>query len=297
MDSKLVVEQMAGRWQVKHPDMRTRRRAAAEVVRQLPEVTFRHVPRERNGHADRLANEAMDAAARGESWVPTGTRSPAPANAPARGWGSSTGAPTVTLLLRHGSTALTVERRFSGVGDPPLSDRGRAEAQAAADRLASSTAEVVVSSPLRRARETAELVAGRLGLEVAVEAAFRETDFGDWEGCTLEEVRQRWPAELANWQADYRVAPPGGESFAATTRRVRAGLDRLLAAHSRRTVVVVAHVTPIKTAVRLALEAPPGALFRMHLDPCALSVVDWYAEQPIVRVLNDTAHLTGRVPA
>ncbi len=289
MDSKLVVEQMAGRWQVKHPDMRALRREAAEVVRRLPAVTFRHIRRELNGHADRLANEAMDAAARGEDWSP----SPAAANRPAPGWPSSIATATVTMLLRSASTALSAERRFSGMGDVPLVERGRAEAAAAAARLATRGGiDAVVCSPLGRARGTAEAVAGRLGLPVTFDDAFRETDFGNWEGHTLAEVAEKWPAELAAWRADVRVAPPAGESFAVATARLRTGLARLLAGHAGRTVLVVTHGTPIRTLVRLALGAPPSALYRMDLDPGGLSTVEWYADgEAVVRLLNDTAHL------
>lgn len=300
MDSKLVVEQMAGRWQVKHPDMRALRLQAAEVVRRLPAVRFRHIRRELNGHADRLANEAMDAAARGEVWSPAAVdpsdltaRTSSPGWGGTPGWGAAIAPPTVTLLLRHGSTALSGEKRFSGLGDVPLDSRGREQATLAAARLAArGDVDVLISSPLRRALETAELVGHRLGLPVAVEEGFRETDFGEWEGATFAEVQEKWPTELAAWLGDPGVAPPAGESFVQTTRRVQEGLGRLLATHADRTVLLVSHVTPIKTLVRLALEAPAGVLYRLHLDPAGLSVVDWYADgRAVVRLLNDTAHL------
>ena len=131
--------------------------------------------------------------------------------------------PTTTLLLRHGQTPLSVDKRFSGTGDPALTDTGRRQAAAAAVRLAGSGATAVVSSPLRRARETAALVAEALGLDVEVEDGLRETDFGDWEGYTFGEVREKWPAEMDAWLASTAVAPPFGESFDATAVRVRAG--------------------------------------------------------------------------
>jgi probable phosphoglycerate mutase len=235
MDSKLVVEQMSGRWQVKHPAMKPLAAEATALVRRLPRVRFSWIPRAQNSHADRLANEAMDAAARGEVWRPGGDSGPADAAdawlaehepapptasapAPQPVWRDAPSmTPTTTLLLRHGQTALSVEKRFSGTGDPPLTEVGRAQAAAAAARLATSGATAVVSSPLRRARETAELVAEALGVELAVEPGLRETDFGDWEGCTFAEVRERWPRELDAWLADPAVAPPFGESFDATT--------------------------------------------------------------------------------
>ena len=308
MDSKLVVEQMSGRWQVKHPDMKPLAREAAALVARLPRVRFSWIPREQNKHADRLANEAMDAAARGLVWRAGGDTGPAdaadtwlaaaPAAAPAAppnrlsGWQDSPSPPTTTLLLRHGQTPLSIDRRFSGIGDPDLTDLGRAQAAAAAVRLASSAATAVVSSPLARARQTAAAVADALGLAVEVEEGLRETDFGDWEGYTFGEVRKKWPREMEAWLGSTAVSPPFGESFDETTTRVRQARDRVLSRHGGKTVVLVSHVSPIKTLLRLALEAPPSALYRIHLDLACLSEVQWFADGPaVVRSLNDTHHL------
>jgi probable phosphoglycerate mutase len=201
---------------------------------------------------------------------------------------------TSLLLLRHGETPLSVDRRFSGVGDPELTARGLAQAEAAAAALSREPhhIDVIVSSPLKRAQQTAQAVAARTGLDVIVEEGLRENDFGAWEGHTFAEVRDRWPQELTDWLADPSIAPPGGESFDQTAHRVRLATDRLLAAHPGRTVLVVSHVTPIKTMLRFALLAPAAALYRMHLDVACLSVIDHYPDGPaVVRSLNDTSHL------
>ena len=319
MDSKLVVEQMSGRWQVKHPDMKPLARQAAALVARLPRVRFTWIPREQNKHADRLANEAMDAAAKGLVWRAGGDSGKADAadawlaepeaptvaapaaqapQATGTGWSGTAGRATTMLLLRHGQTALSVEKRFSGTGDPQLTDVGKAQAAAAAARLASSGAEVVVSSPLSRARQTAEAVGAALDLDVEVEEGFRETDFGDWEGFTFADIRQKWPRELDAWLASSAVAPPFGESFDATTTRVRQARDRVLVRHGGKKVVVVSHVSPIKTLLRLALDAPPTSLYRMHLDLACLSEVQWFSDGPaVVRSLNDTHHLDGLAEA
>ena len=201
---------------------------------------------------------------------------------------------TSLLLLRHGETPLSVERRFSGLGDPELTPNGIAQAEAAAARLSRKpyNLQVIVSSPLRRARVTAEIVAARAGLEVIVEEGLRETDFGDWEGYTFTEIQRRWPDELAAWLADPSAAPPGGESFGVVAQRVEATRDLLLERYEGKTVLVVSHVTPIKMLLRLALLAPLAALYRMHLDLAALSLVEYYADGPaVVKAFNDTSHL------
>ncbi|MGW7070128.1 bifunctional RNase H/acid phosphatase [Streptomyces sp. NPDC054855] len=359
MDSKLVVEQMSGRWKIKHPDMKP---LAAEAARVFPpaQVTYEWIPRAENKHADRLANEAMDAGKRGEQWsaadstaeldaqsaraarqaseppgppgdaaagaakaraalaerrtpeaVPeaipgtgagddvraAGNVAAAQAAAPPVGWAvpADLGAPATFVLLRHGETALTPQKRFSGSGgsDPALSDVGREQAERAAAAFAArGTIQAIVSSPLKRCQETAQAVAARLGLDVRVDDGLRETDFGAWEGLTFGEVRARQPEELNAWLASPDAAPPGGESFAEVAHRVSAARDRLTAEYAGRTVLLVTHVTPIKTLVRLALGAPPESLFRMELSAASVSAVAYYGDgNASVRLLNDTSHL------
>jgi broad specificity phosphatase PhoE/ribonuclease HI len=321
MDSKLVVEQMSARWKVKHPDMKVLAREAAELVRQFDEVRFQHMRREFNSHADRLANEAMDASAAGRSWVaprgdPAGTAAappvlsvaveppaaePGPPAAPAvrnilYGWGAPAGTPTVAWLLRHGETPLSLERRFSGQDDAALTDRGRAQAGAAARRLAELSVDAVISSPVRRARQTAEAVAVAMGLDVVIEPGFAESDFGDWQGFSFAEVHEQWPAQLQRWLEDPGASPPGGESQAATDCRVRQARERMLSSYAGATVVVVSHVTPIKLLVRAALDAPAHAPFRMQMSPGSLSVIDWFDQgHDVLRLFNDTSHLGGHV--
>jgi probable phosphoglycerate mutase len=201
------------------------------------------------------------------------------------------------VLLRHGETPLSAERRFAGRGDIPLTEAGKLQAKAAAQRLAAGRGgiDLIVTSPLQRARLTAEAVAAATGAPVEVDDGWIETDFGEWEGLSYAEAMERWPDEVTAWMKDTAKAPPGGESFAAAGRRVLAALNRLLARAEPGRVVVVSHVTPMKTVLRHALLAPPPALRRMHLDVACLCEVDWYADGPaVVRSFNDTAHLHPR---
>jgi probable phosphoglycerate mutase len=308
MDSRLVVEQMSGRWQIKDPNLRVLARSAQDEARRLGRVSYVWVPRARNSHADRLANQAMDAAAGqsgpggpgrgkreryGSNSEEEGEAGDSAGPGPARGWGPARGQATTTLLLRHGQTELSAERRFAGRGDIPLTAGGLRQAAAAAVRLAGrGGVDVIVTSPLQRARQTAQEVARATGAPLQVEEDLAETDFGKWEGLTFAEASARWPQEVSAWLSDADAAPPGGESFAVVGRRVRAALDRLLAEHRSRTLVLVSHVTPIKTLACQAMLAPPAALFRIHLDVASLCEIDWFADGPaVVRSLNDTAHL------
>jgi broad specificity phosphatase PhoE len=208
-------------------------------------------------------------------------------------WRPAQGEPTVTVLLRHGQTPMSVQKRYAGRSDVPLTDVGVQQAAAAAKRLASAGLDAIVTSPLLRTVQTAREVAAVTGAAMVTDDGFRETDFGAWEGRTFAEVRERWPAELSAWLADPEVAPPGGESFTDVSARVTAALHRVLAARKGQTVLIVSHVTPIKTLVTAALLAPPAALYRMHLDVAALSEIDWYADGPaVLRSFNDTGHLS-----
>lgn len=378
MDSKLVVEQMSGRWKIKHPDMKPLAARAAAI---LPpsSVTYEWIPRAQNKHADRLANEAMDAGRDGRQWeasastaeldapartplpdrgppgdavagaararaalaaarggtadagtlfevdagaseepeptdvtavasggpgptavagVGAGPASASEAASPQVGWAAAPdlGAPATFILLRHGETLLTPEKRFSGSGgtDPELSAVGRDQAARAALHFAAlGTVQDIVCSPLRRCRETAAAVADRLGLDVRIEDGLRESDFGAWEGLTFGEVRERYGDDLTAWLADPETAPTGGgESFTEVADRVEAARDRLTARYAGRTVLVVTHVTPIKTLVRLALEAPAQSMFRMELSAASISTVAYYGDgNASVRLLNDTSHL------
>ena len=212
---------------------------------------------------------------------------------PATHWRAAQGEPTVTALLRHGQTPMSVQKRYAGRTDAPLTEVGVQQAAAAAKRLASAGLGVIVTSPLLRTVQTAQSVAAVTGAAVVTDDGFRETDFGAWEGLTFAEVRERWPAEISAWMADPEVAPPDGESFTDVSARVTAALDRVLAARAGQTVLIVSHVTPIKMLVAAALLAPPAALYRMHLDLAALSEIDWYADGPaVLRSFNDTSHLS-----
>ncbi|MFC0433428.1 bifunctional RNase H/acid phosphatase [Kutzneria buriramensis] len=308
MDSKLVIEQMSGRWQVKHPSMQPLNAEAKRLAAGFGDVSFEWIPRERNKHADRLANEAMDAQAGIETPARAASAGAAPAvqgsGEPVRaaegstklaspGWTGAQGTPTRLLLLRHGQTPLTVERRYSGRGEIALSELGEQQAAAAAARLAKvADVAAVVASPLTRTVQTGRAVADALGLELTTHDGLIETDFGDWEGLTFREAAERDPELHRRWLSDTSVEPPNGESFDAVHRRVRRGRDDLIGRYNGGTIVVVSHVTPIKSLLRMALDAGPSLLYRLHLDTASLSIVEFYPDgNASVRLVNDTSHL------
>lgn len=310
LDSRLVVEQMSGRWQVKHPDLRPLVREGAALAASFGpgHVTYTWIPRERNVDADRLANRAMDEGtgqplglkASGSS---AGSRSGSgSASASARaelppsnrivGW--TTGAPPTTLVtVRHGVTAFTLEKRFSGVGDPPLIEQGRQQIKAVAEELAArGGVQHIISSPLSRCRESASIIGAALALSVEIDDDLREVDFGAWEGLTYPVVEERWPRELALWLGDTSISPPDGESYEALRHRVRAASERIVNRHRSETVCVVSHSRPIAMLLVNVLDAATQSLYRVQVDNAALSELDYYDDGPaVVRLFNATSHL------
>ena len=283
MDSKLVVEQMSGRWQVKHADMRTlaqRARAAWPAGR----VDYGWIPRAQNSHADRLANEAMDAAAAGRQWQratatatgsstgsSTGPAAPVgPAAAPV-----PAGPPTELVLVRAASTLLTEQQRLPGRrgSDPELSERGRAEAAALAASPEVRGAEVVLTSTMRDARQTARVLADALGVEVLADPQWDETDVGDWAGLSPAQLHERWPRDVAAWGVVPDAAAPGGESLRDVERRVLAAHRALLRRWSGRRVVVVSHADPLRVLLRTSLGLGAPLHRRLHLDPASRSLL------------------------
>ncbi|MFP5020430.1 bifunctional RNase H/acid phosphatase [Pseudonocardia phyllosphaerae] len=321
MDSKLVVEQMSGNWKIKNGALRELAAEATGLADEFDAVRYAWIPRAENSRADALANKAMD----GDSQpsVPTTGPAEAPAapvatdpdsdpepesterstgstgaRAAATAWTGQVGTPVRMVLLRHGQTELSVHRRYSGHGDPELTDAGQAQAVAAARELAARyvSAEgrpaAILTSPLRRARQTAAAVAETTGAPLEVRDALIETDFGGWEGLTFAEARERDPELHGRWLGSSQVAPPGGESFAAVGERVAAERARIVEEFAGETVVVVSHVTPIKLMLRDALDAGDGVLYRMHLDLACTNVVEFYPDGGAsVRLVNDTSYL------
>ncbi|MDN5895679.1 MAG: bifunctional RNase H/acid phosphatase [Nocardioides sp.] len=297
MDSKLVVEQMSGNWKIKHPDMLP---LAAEARQLAPAgTTYTWIPRAQNGHADRLVNEALDGIRDGVTVSVTADPTADPELVEpelvepelvekrkqhpkaSRGWSGAAHVPTTLILVRHGVTPHTLEKRFSGglaSANPGLSEEGRTQVRATAEWLAPISGEIdaVVASPVRRTMESAEIVGAVLEKRVDVEPGFAEMEFGEWDGMTFTEVAEKRKDELDAWLGNLDVAPTGGESFRQVEERVLEGLRRTLAAHTGRTIVVVSHVTPIKTLVSHALKAPLEAVYRMELTPASVTVLSWY---------------------
>jgi ribonuclease H / adenosylcobalamin/alpha-ribazole phosphatase len=215
-----------------------------------------------------------------------------------RGWSSSREEVQTAdvVLLRHGDTRLTPERRFSGVGsaDPGLSATGREQARQAADSavLRGRPFSEILTSPMIRCQETAQILAAALGVPVTIDRSLREMDFGAWEEMTFDEVQEHYPEDLQRWKQSASASPTGSsETFAAVLDRMRTAAERFATGYAGTSVVAVTHVTPVKAMVADALGAPPSALFRMELSSACFSRISYTGGEACVRLLNDTSHL------
>lgn len=201
---------------------------------------------------------------------------------------------TRLILVRHGETAANRELRYIGSRDDALTEHGHQQAELLAAALAPLPISAIYASPRQRAADTAAPIAVALGLPVITTSELRENGFGVWEGMSRAEVlthSAEYAALLRRWEADTRIAPPGGESITAMAERVTTFVAGLCAAHPGQTLLLVSHVGPIKAVISVALGVAPGVGQRTFLDPATISVVDWAGEQRMLRLFNSHAHL------
>jgi len=287
MDSKLVVEQMSGRWQIKHADMRDLAKQCRDA--HTPSlVTYSWIPRDENSHADRLANKALDgesahkpAAVIQQNYLTDRLR--------------SAEIPTFIYFVRHGETVLTPTRKFSGTGslDPELMQEGLDQAELVAEEAVKLGADVLIASPLRRTKQTAEAIARTTGLEIIFDESWYELSFGDWDGKSIEEVKAEDPDAYQAWLNSTAYAPGGGESYDEASIRIEEALEKLVAQYPGKKIIVVTHNGVIKTAIKLAMGAPAEAVFHVDATPCSISSISIWPSDGLraVRSVNERGHL------
>lgn len=284
MDSKLVVEQMSGRWKIKHEDMKRlaleTRDVAADISAAGGSVSYKWIPREKNKAADALSNVAMDGESvdrtfGGEAAVddlPDTTTAPPPSRGPGRG------AVTRIVIVRHGVTPFTEEGRIDGRGgtDPSLSDMGRAQAAAAgracAHLLGGHPARVVTSS-LARAMETGAAIADAIDAPTAIDGDFDEQGFGAWDGALMRDLVKEADGGFARMRRDNTFAAPGGgESRVDLARRVIPAWERLVADGG--TTILVCHRMVILVLLEHLLGLDDDKAWRLGISPGSLTAVE-----------------------
>ncbi|MBP7818953.1 MAG: bifunctional RNase H/acid phosphatase [Rhodoluna sp.] len=309
MDSKLVIEQMAGRWKIKHPDMQQLGARVQKLV-SGKQIRWQWIPREENSRADALANKAMDE--QGDAVVSVAANSPRASvvefnqelPSSVRAPGGVTEPLTTVVLVRHGRTHLTESKRISGRGgeNPGLSDLGREDAHKVAKALADignagpwshlAPISAIVSSPIQRTLDTAHIISNQLGLGISVNEDIAEISFGDWDGHTNDEVMSKWDGEFSRWQGSWTVSPPNGESLEHFDARVQKGRRSILADFAGKTVAVVSHVMPIRGFIKAGMDSGVAGYWRPQISPCSITIMRFWGDQAAeVITVNATSHL------
>jgi len=286
MDSKLVVEQMSGRWQIKHPEMR--KLAAQARAAHRPElVTYTWIAREENTHADRLVNDALDG-------VVATAYEPIRRNYLMERLLSSE-VPTTLYLIRHGETPLTPFKKFSGSGpnDPELTEEGHRQAALVAKEIEKLQPDLLISSPMKRTRETSAHITKLTGLEPIIDETWIEGSFGLWDGMTIFEVEEKYPKEYAQWLSTASYPPPGGESYEECMARARLGMESAVADHPGKRIAVVTHNGMIKTSIAVAMSTAPESIFNVDITPCSITTVSIWPSDGLIalRSANERGHL------
>jgi len=287
MDSKLVVEQMSGRWQIKHADMRDLAKQCRDA--HSPSlVTYSWIPRDENSHADRLANKALDG---GSAHKPAPVIQQNYLTDRLR----SAEIPTFIYFVRHGETILTPERKFSGIGElnPELMQDGLDQAELVAEEAVKLGADILIASPLNRTRQTAEAISRTTGLEIIFDEAWFELSFGTWDGKSIEEIREQEPDNYQAWLNSTSYAPGGGESYDEASVRIDEALEKLVAEYPGKKIIVVTHNGVIKTAAKLAMGGPADSVFHMDASPCSITSVSIWPSDGLraLRSMNERGHL------
>ncbi len=202
------------------------------------------------------------------------------------------------FLVRHGETAENLRMRYVGTADVPLADSGMQQAGKVAEALSHFSIGTIVTSPLRRAADTAARIQEACGAKLRIDSRLAEGSFGRWEGRTRDEVLKLGAQDatlLARWESDPSCSPPGGESIESIQKRARLLVEDLANEFAGNSVVLVSHVGPIKALLAAVLDIPLQATRRMFLDPATISVVEW-GPHPLLRLFNSHAHLGWPIP-
>lgn len=204
---------------------------------------------------------------------------------------------TTLYLIRHGETSWNADGRFQGHRNTPLNDTGIAQARMVARELATYRIDVLYTSDLARAAQTAELIAAEHTAPLIADVRLREAFFGEWEGLTLPEINERWPEILTAWKEDsLRTRPPGGETLEQVQARVVEAVREMVDRHPNAHVAIVGHGGSLRAVIALALAADLSIFRRLRLDNCSVSTLTVRDGQYALTQMNDICHLDTRAP-
>ncbi len=196
------------------------------------------------------------------------------------------------VVARHAESEWNPIGRYQGLLDPPLTERGRAQAELLAKALKGEEPAIVYTSPLRRTFQTAEVISERLGVPLKEDRRIIEIDHGRWSGLLVEEVKERYPEEFEMWLREpQRVSFEGGESLGDVYDRVSSFLREVEETHRGGTVVVVSHTVPIRCMYCYLLRVDLSRFWSFGCDNASYSVILMEGERNVFQRLNVTCHL------
>lgn len=205
---------------------------------------------------------------------------------------------TRVVLVRHGQTEWNTAGRYQGQSNTELSAEGYKQAEQLAENFPVKNVDSIYSSDLNRAFATAQKIADKFNLEVIPDKAFRELDFGDWEGLTYEEINSQWPDEVGDFfGAPEKLKIPNGETFSQAAERAVTRLKEIIACNENKTVVIAAHGAVIRSMLATLMHIPLHYIWSIRQDNTAVNVLRFDGDYVMVEAINSTAHMGKYIPA
>jgi probable phosphoglycerate mutase len=203
-------------------------------------------------------------------------------------------AATTFYFVRHGETALTNSRAFSGANgtNPSLNEIGFKQAENVGREIAKIKPDILIASPMLRTKQTAEAISKATGLSIEEDSTWLECAFGDWDGFTFQEIKAKFPVEAQLWLNSSGYEPPNGESFDEVGERVDAAIDYVAAKYEGKKVCVVTHNVVIREIARITLMAPGAAVFHLDAAPCSITTLSVWPSDGlrILRTFSEVGH-------
>jgi broad specificity phosphatase PhoE len=197
------------------------------------------------------------------------------------------------LLVRHGATAWNNEGRIIGSTDLPLSTDGRKQAQQLGIRLSGEPIDIILSSDLRRASETARIISVECKTPLALDNRLREVDFGLWEGMTVREIQEKYTKEFDDWKNNSSFSPPNGERYPSITGRMQSFLGDLKNDHSGNTVLIVSHGVILQMMIFQLMDFPYRNDWHFYMFNGSITEMMINKARTVMVYLNDTHHLSS----
>lgn len=301
MDSKLVIEQLAGNWKINNPQLRELADQAKELLRDF-DVKLEWIPREQNSKADANANTALDAgnfSTASLAQLELASIQPRSIRAPRQYL-----EPTTIIVVRHGHTENTERNLVSGGDgtDPVLSKLGEREASSAAAEIPKLVKlfdlpepAIIFHSPMVRTTQTAEALAKELGVDMQSDNRLREIGFGEWEMMDMAVLETDSLELVSKWRGSLTSAPPGGESVNQMKDRVWESLSEVIESFRGSCAVISTHMMPTRAIAAAALRGSESIYWNLNTSPGGISVYRFFGiEYAEIFTLNYCAHLTEK---